>query len=64
VQRSDFYRENSENCLRLAEAATNEPDQQRYKRMAAAWAALTIEQEWLDGQSSPSVKNRHPALLT
>jgi len=39
MKQSDHFRENAENCARLAEAATNEPLQLRYKRMEAAWLA-------------------------
>jgi hypothetical protein len=33
----------------MAEAAENEPDKNRFKRMEAAWRALAEEQDWLDG---------------
>ena len=36
MKQSDVFRENAENCARLAEAATNEPLHLRYKRMEAA----------------------------
>ena len=45
MKQSDHFRENAENCARLAEAATNEPLHLRYKRMEAA-----NEQDWLDGE--------------
>ncbi len=50
MKQSDAFRENAENCARLAEAATNEPLHLRYKRMEAAWLALANEQGWLDGE--------------
>jgi hypothetical protein len=50
MKQSDHFRENAENCARLAEAATNEPLHLRYKRMEAAWLALANEQDWLDGE--------------
>jgi hypothetical protein len=31
MKQSDHFRENAENCARLAEAATNEPLHLRYK---------------------------------
>ena len=54
MKQSDVFRENAENCAQLAEAASNEPAFQRYKRMEAAWRALADEQDWLDGEVSPT----------
>jgi hypothetical protein len=54
MKQSDTYRENAENCLQLAERATEEPVFKRYWRMAQAWTALAHEQDWLDGEISPS----------
>ena len=54
MKQSDAFRENAENCARLAEAATNEPLHLRYKRMEAAWLALANEQDWLDGEVPPT----------
>jgi|GEM_PF-764400 len=51
-QQSDHFRENAENCARLAESAKNEPLHLRYKRMEAAWLALAQEQDWLDGETA------------
>lgn len=57
MKQSDAYRENSNNCRRLAEDALDEPQRKRYLRMAEAWLALAEEQDWLDGESSvPSEK--------
>jgi hypothetical protein len=53
MKQSDIFRENAENCARLAEAATNQPLHLRYKRMEAAWLALANEQDWLDGEVPP-----------
>ncbi len=47
---SDLFRETAENCMRLAEAAADEPGFERYARMADAWRALADEQDWLDGE--------------
>lgn len=44
------FRENAENCAQLAEAATDETEAKRYRRMAEAWLALANEQDWLDGE--------------
>jgi hypothetical protein len=54
MKQSDMFRENAENCAQLAEAATSEPAFQRYKRMEASWRALADEQDWLDGEVSPT----------
>ncbi len=50
MKQSDIFRENAENCMRLAEAAPDDPGFKRYTRMAAAWRALADEQDWLDGE--------------
>ena len=54
MKQSQIFRENAENCAHLAEGAVSEPIFKRYKRMEAAWRALAIEQDWLDGEVSPS----------
>ena len=54
MTQSKIFRENAENCAQLAEGATSEPLFNRYKRMEAAWRALANEQDWLDGEVSPS----------
>jgi hypothetical protein len=54
MKQSDLYRQNAENCMQMAEAATGEPTYNRFKRMKAAWLALAEEQQdWLDGEQSP-----------
>ena len=53
MKQSEIFRENAENCVRLAEATTNEPLHLRYKRMEAAWLASANEQDWLDGEVPP-----------
>jgi hypothetical protein len=53
MKQSEIFRENAENCARLAEVATNEPLHLRYKRMEAARLALAYEQDWLDGEVPP-----------
>jgi len=61
MKQSDAYRENSDNCRRLADEALDEPQRKRYLRMAEAWQALAEEQDWLDGESSaPSEKQSSP----
>ena len=54
MKQSEIFRENAENCAQLAEAAGSEPAFLRYKRMEAAWRALADEQDWLDGEVSPT----------
>jgi hypothetical protein len=54
MKQSEIFRENAENCAHLAEAATSDPAFLRYKRMEAAWLALAEEQDWLDGEVSPT----------
>jgi hypothetical protein len=54
MKQSDHFRENADNCAQLAERSTDEPTFNRYKRMEAAWRALAEEQDWLDGETSPS----------
>jgi hypothetical protein len=51
---SEIFRQNAENCAHLAETAANEPAFLRFKRMEAAWLALANEQDWLDGEVSPT----------
>lgn len=54
MKQSDKFRQNAENCLQLAERAEDQPAFRRYLRMAQAWKALANEQDWLDGEVSPS----------
>ena len=54
MKQSEHYLENAINCAQLAEQATDEPSYKRYKRMEAAWRALADEQDWLDGEVSPT----------
>lgn len=51
MKQSQHFRENAENCAKLAERATDEPTRKRYQRMEAAWRALAVEQDWLDGET-------------
>jgi hypothetical protein len=53
MKQSDHFRENAENCQRLAEKAPDHPTYLRYKRMQDAWCALADEQDWLDGEKPP-----------
>jgi len=46
---SQDFKQNAENCAQLAAQASDEPTRNRYKRMEAAWRALAVEQDWLDG---------------
>jgi hypothetical protein len=58
MKQSEIFRENAENCAHLAENATSEPASLRYRRMEAAWRALADEQDWLDGEVSPTGPSR------
>jgi hypothetical protein len=53
MKQSDHFRENAENCQRLAEKAPDHPTYLRYKRMQDAWRSLADEQDWLDGEKPP-----------
>jgi hypothetical protein len=53
IRQFGSFRENAENCADLAESADDEPQYLRYKRMEAAWRALALEQDWLDGKLWP-----------
>jgi hypothetical protein len=53
MKQSDHFRENAENCQRLAERAPDHPTYLRYKRMEDAWRSLANEQDWLDGETPP-----------
>ncbi len=57
-KQSGLYRQNAENCMRMAEAAEAKPAFRRFKRMQAAWLALAAEQDWLDGERSPSERTK------
>ena len=46
---SKNFKQNAENCAQLAAQASDAPTRNRYKRMEAAWRALAVEQDWLDG---------------
>lgn len=50
MKKSDAYRDNADNCLKLAEGCADQPSVKRYQRMAASWLALAHEQDWLDGE--------------
>ena len=59
MKQSQHFLENAENCGQLAERAADEPTYNRYKRMEAAWRALAIEHDWLNGEI---VKNARAGL--
>ena len=56
MKQSKHFLENAESCAQLAERAADELTYKRYKRMEAAWRALAIEQDWLDGETPSSNK--------
>jgi hypothetical protein len=49
MKQSDIFRQNAENCLKLAEGRLDAPSFKRFQRMATSWYALADEQDWLDG---------------
>ena len=57
MRQSDHFRENAENCQRLAEKAPDHPSTSSSgasgRPMEAAWRALADEQDWLDGETPP-----------
>ena len=53
MKHSQHFLENADNCAQLAERAKDDPTYKRYKRMEAAWRALAVEQDWLDGETPP-----------
>jgi hypothetical protein len=57
MKQSEHFLENAENSAQLAERASDEPTRHRYKRMEAAWRALAVEQDWLDGVVSQNGKS-------
>ena len=56
MTQSQHFLENAENCAKLAERATDEANYKRYQRMEAAWRALAVEQDWLDGETQLGAK--------
>ena len=50
MKQSEHFLANAENCGQLAERAADEPTYNRYKRMEAAWRALAVEHDWLNGE--------------
>jgi len=62
MKQSEIFREHAENCAQLAEQASGGPAYQRYKRMEAAWLALADEQDWLDGEVSPTPRGNGSAF--
>jgi hypothetical protein len=57
MKQSDHFLENAENCAQLAEETANKAAFRRYKRMEAAWRALAVEQDWLDGETYSGAQN-------
>jgi hypothetical protein len=50
MKKSEQYREYAEDSLRLASTALDDPQRDRYRRMAEAWRALAEEEEWLENR--------------
>jgi hypothetical protein len=60
MKQSDQFRENAENCARLAEAATNDLASSVQANGSSAWLALANEQDWLDGAVPPIDTKKEP----
>jgi hypothetical protein len=56
MKQSQHFLENAENCAQLAGRAADEPTYNRYKCMDAAWRALAVEQDWLNGEIFQNAK--------
>ena len=56
MKQSQHFLDHAENCAQLAERAADEPTYNRYKRMEAAWRALAVEQDWLNGEIVQNAK--------
>jgi hypothetical protein len=54
MKKSEQYRQYAEDSLHLAGTALDEPQQNRYRRMADAWRALAEDEEWLESRSDAS----------
>ena len=49
MKQSDIFRDNAENCLKLAEIAPNEPAFKRFTRMARAGEPLQMSKTgWME----------------
>jgi hypothetical protein len=59
MKQSDIFRENAENCLKLAEGRSDQSSMKRFRRMAKGWLALAREQDWLDGVLRRPHHQRH-----
>jgi hypothetical protein len=54
MKESQTFLENAERCAQLADLAPSQPAYRRFMRMEAAWRALALEQDWLDGEIPPA----------
>jgi hypothetical protein len=54
MKKSEQYRQYAEDSLLQAGTALDEPQQNRYRRMADAWRALAEDEEWLESRSDAS----------
>jgi hypothetical protein len=44
MKQSDVFRDNAANCAELADAASEQPTQLRYRRMETEWRGLPWQQ--------------------
>jgi hypothetical protein len=56
MKQSQHFLEDAENCAQLAERAADESTYNGYKRMEAAWRALAVEQDWLNGEIAQNAR--------
>jgi hypothetical protein len=54
MKKSEQYLEYAEDCLRQAGTALDEPQQDRYRRMADSWRALAEDEQWLESRQEAS----------
>ena len=54
IKKSEQYLEYAADCLRQVGTALDEPQQNRYRRMADAWQALAEEEQWLESRQESS----------
>jgi hypothetical protein len=54
MRKSQTFLANADRCAQLADMAPSQPAYRRFLRMEAAWRALALEQDWLDGEIPPA----------
>jgi hypothetical protein len=54
MKKSEQYLEYAADCLRQAGTALDEPQQERYRRLADSWQALAEDEQWLESRQESS----------